>query len=79
MCIFDWSEALMVAIVRPWKALLKVISSVRAGSPSSCWWKARAVLIAHSTASAPELVKNTVSAKVLSTSICASFSPCGLP
>jgi hypothetical protein len=36
-------------------------------------------LIAHSTASAPELVKNTVSAKVRSTSRAATLSCCGLP
>jgi hypothetical protein len=36
-------------------------------------------LIAHSTASAPELVKKTVSAKVKSTSRWANFSPCGDP
>ena len=29
LCIFSWLEALIVAIVRPWKALLKVISSKR--------------------------------------------------
>ena len=27
LCIFSWLDALIVAIVRPWKALLKVISS----------------------------------------------------
>jgi hypothetical protein len=36
-------------------------------------------LIAHSIASAPELVKNTVSAKQLSTMRFASASPCGEP
>ena len=54
------------------------MSVVRSGWPFACW-NLRAVLIAHSTASAPELPKNTVSAKVLSTSRRASASPCGLP
>ena len=33
LCIFSWFDALIVAIVRPWKALVKVISSVRAHRP----------------------------------------------
>ena len=36
LCIFSWFDALIVAIVRPWKAFLKVISSNFSSFPA-CW------------------------------------------
>ena len=60
-------------MVRPWKAPSKVMIAWRSGWPR--WkWKRRAILIAHSSASAPELQKNTVSAKDCATSRSASCS-----
>ncbi len=47
--------------------------SIRSTSPL-IQWCLRAALMAHSTASVPELVKNTTSAKVASVSTLASFS-----
>ena len=47
--------------------------SIRSGWPLAQWYL-RAVLMAHSIASAPELVKNTTSAKVASVSASASRS-----
>ena len=56
---------------RPWNAPSTVTISTRSGWP--LWeWNLRAILTAHSIDSVPELVKNTVSAKVASTSIPAS-------
>ncbi|MNC96734.1 hypothetical protein D3C83_141890 [compost metagenome] len=49
----------------------------RSGLPVSSWYL-RTILIAHSFASAPEFVKNIVSANVLSTSRWASRSPSGM-
>ena len=65
--ILSWSVALIAAIVRPWNACLKVTMRNFSGWPSTNWQR-RAVLTAHSNASAPELVKNIVSAKVSATS-----------
>ena len=48
--------AAIVASVRPWKAPSKVMTWNRSGWPAAAWYL-RAVLIAPSSASAPELVK----------------------
>ena len=74
---FFCPPAAMVASVRPWKAPSKVMMRKRSGWPFAEWYL-RAILIAHSSASAPEFVKKTWSAKVLSTSRCASRSPSGM-
>ncbi len=62
---FCWPPAAMVASVRPWNAPSKVTMRNRSGWPQADWYL-RAILMAASLASAPELVKNTTSAKVLS-------------
>ncbi len=64
-------------MVRPWNEPSKPMMSIRSGWPLAQWYL-RAVLMAHSTASVPELVKNTTSAKVASVSAVASFSCPGI-
>ena len=66
--------ALTAAYERPWKAPWKVITSIRSGWPLAAW-NLRAILIEASIASAPELAKNTTSAKVASHSRAASRGP----
>ncbi len=68
MTIFSDPAAAIAPVDRPWKAPSKVRISIRSGWPASSQCL-RAILIASSAASVPELVKNTVSAKVASTSI----------
>src|SRR3546814_9107000 len=59
--------------VRPWKECVQQMMRVRFGSP--LWkWKRRATLVEPSSASTPELQKNTVSAKEFATSRSASRS-----
>ena len=60
-----WPPAAIVASVRPWNAPSKVSVRKRSGWPST-EWRRRAILIAASLASAPELAKKTRSAKVAS-------------
>ena len=67
----------MPAAERPWKAPSKVTIRTFSGFP--LWEKClRTIFTAHSIASVPELVKNTVSAKVFSVRSCASFSWFGI-
>ena len=63
--------------MRPWKEPSKPITSIRSGWPLATWYL-RAVFSAHSTASVPELVKNTTSAKLLAHSSLASASWSGM-
>ena len=74
---FCWPPAAMVASVRPWNAPSKVTTRNFSGWPQADWYL-RAILMAASLASAPELVKNTTSAKVLSQSRSARRSPPGI-
>ena len=67
----------MAASVRPWKAPSKVMMRKRSGLPETDWYL-RAILMAHSIASAPEFWKNTVSAKLMAHSRSASRSPSGM-
>ena len=60
----SWPPAAMVASVRPWKAPSNVTMRKRSGWPFAAWYL-RAILMAASFASAPELEKKTTSAKVL--------------
>ena len=72
--IFSPPAAAIAPVERPWNAPSKV-RIVSRGAPRSKWWR-RAILMASSHASVPELQKNTVSAKVSATSRSAS-SRCG--
>ena len=77
LTIFSEPAAAMAPVERPWKAPSKATMRKRCGWPA--WSKClRAILIAHSIASVPELVKKTVSAKVASTSRRASSSWFGI-
>ena len=69
--IFSDPAAAMAALDRPWKAPSKVTISTRS-SPFPDQYL-RTIFTASSQDSVPELVKNTVSAKVSATSMSASF------
>jgi hypothetical protein len=77
LVIFSDPAAAMAAEERPWKEPSKVTISIRSGSPFSYQYL-RTILTASSQASVPELVKNTVSAKVFSTSRSASSCCLGM-
>ena len=72
-----FAPAAKVAKVLPWNAFLKVMMSVLSLSPFSKWYFLE-VLIAPSTASAPELQKNTLSAKLISHNFLANFCCSGI-
>ena len=77
LTIFSDPAAAMAPVDRPWNAPSKATISTRSGWPAS-WWNLRAILIASSAVSVPELVKNTVSAKVVSVKSFASRSCSGI-
>ena len=74
---FSCAVAVTVARVRPWKPPRIVMMSPRSLAPCSLA-HLRASLIAVSLASAPELEKNTRSAKEWSQSSLASWVCCGM-
>src|SRR5262245_23444068 len=74
---FFCPPAARVASVRPWNAPSKAMMRKRSGAPLA-EWNLRAVLIAPSIASAPELAKNTTSAKLSRHNRSASRSPSGM-